>query len=84
MKLLQLLCFTVLLSLVSCKTRTASVIETIQIPDLLMRPHVIGPEEEMGFVLETYNELTNQIKARRMETILSAISTALSYMPSST
>jgi tetratricopeptide (TPR) repeat protein len=64
MKVLQLLFISALVSLVSCKTRSVSITETIQIPDLLMRPHVIGPEEEMGFVLDTYRKLTDNIKTR--------------------
>jgi len=48
---------------VCCKTRTTSTTEAFKFPELIIRPHVIGPEEEMGFVLEAYNKLTNKIAA---------------------
>lgn len=67
MNILQSIFIIVVATLASCQTRNSTTQESnqesTQIPQLLMRPQVIGPEEEMGYTLDTYNNLTGKIKA---------------------
>src|SRR5688572_33275079 len=55
--------FTILLALavLSCQPRMATTTNESDIPKLLNRPHVIGPEEEMGYVMDAYEKLTQKL-----------------------
>ena len=46
-----------------CQTRNVSSVEGSEIPKLLIRNQVIGPEEEMGYIIDTYNKLAEKIKS---------------------
>src|SRR5687767_2443490 len=62
MKILLIISVALLMTVISCQTRNVSSIEELQIPEFLMRPNLIGPDEEMGYMLDTYNKLINKIK----------------------
>ena len=67
MKILQILSVMAFATcmMMSCNTaqkqNTTSQDDTL--PELLMRPQVIGPEEEMGYILDSYNSLVAKIKS---------------------
>lgn len=64
MKILQILSVAALLIfLLSCQATNKTVQQEQQIPELLMRPHLIGPEEEMGYIKDTYQSLVTRINA---------------------
>jgi len=63
MNILQSIFIIVVVSLASCQTRNSTMQESNAVPELLMRAQVIGPEEEMGYTLDMYNNLTGKIKA---------------------
>lgn len=44
-----------------CQTRKASTVQEFTVPEILIRPQVIGPQEEMGYVLDNYNRLVKKI-----------------------
>jgi tetratricopeptide (TPR) repeat protein len=45
--------------IMSCQSKNS----TQDVPKLLMRSHVIGPEDEMGHTLDAYNKITAKIKS---------------------
>lgn len=49
------LCFT------NCKTKSENNQANNNLPELLMRPSTIGPENEMGYMLDQYNSLATKI-----------------------
>lgn len=51
------------LMFISCKNQIATTSDKSTLPELLNRPHMIGPEEEMGYIQDTYTSLVNKIKA---------------------
>ena len=64
MKMLQILSvisFIIVFS--SCQQTNSSTQQQDGIPKLLNRSHVIGPEEEMGHMLDMYNKLALKIKS---------------------
>jgi len=64
MKMLQILSvvsFIIVFS--SCQQTNSSTQNKDEIPKLLNRSHVIGPEEEMGHMLDMYNKLALKIKS---------------------
>src|SRR5688500_16679073 len=64
MKILQSLnLILVVYIFVGCQTRNVSFNDDATVPQLLARPQVIGPEEEMGYILDTYNRLSEEIKS---------------------
>lgn len=64
MKILQILFIPlVAILMLSCQTRKVSTTEEFTVPALLMRSQVIGPEDEMGYTLDTYNKLADKIKS---------------------
>ena len=48
--------------LFSCQSTSTNTAEVKEIPALLNRAHLIGPEAEMGFMLDQYTKLTDKIK----------------------
>src|SRR5688572_14987295 len=47
----------------SCQNRIASTSNKLVIPELINRPHVIGPEDEIGYINDMYTGLVQKIKA---------------------
>jgi tetratricopeptide (TPR) repeat protein len=45
-----------------CQSAQNNTAETNSLPELLMRPQIIGPENEMGYMIDQYASLTNKIK----------------------
>ena len=62
MKILQFITAIMITFLFACQTRNMSTTDAIKIPKLLIREQVIGPEQEMAFVLDLYEDLAGKIK----------------------
>jgi tetratricopeptide (TPR) repeat protein len=64
MKTIQTLYISILLSFsIACQNAERSQPNSSEIPELLLRDNVIGPEEEMGYMMDQYNTLAEKIKA---------------------
>ena len=48
--------------LISCQSKKET-ISGVTIPELINRPHLIGPEEEMGHMLDLYTSAVAKIKS---------------------
>ncbi len=58
--------FSIFITLVfffGCQSTSTNTADAKAIPALLNRAHLIGPEEEMGFMLDQYTKLTEKIKS---------------------
>ena len=65
MNILQSIFMIVFVILAGCQNRIPTTQESNAIPELLMRAQVIGPEEEMGYTFDMYNNLASKIKANQ-------------------
>jgi tetratricopeptide (TPR) repeat protein len=64
MKILSILFMcALLLTGMACKQQKETSATGIVIPELRNRPHVIGPEDEMGAMMDMYNKLAANVKA---------------------
>lgn len=52
----------------NCKSTTNKTTSTQTWPELLMRPQIIGPENEMAYMLDQYTALTNKLNANPNDT----------------
>jgi len=63
MKTISLFSILIAITLVmACHPASNTTMTTDSLPKLLNRSHLIGPEEEMGFMLDQYNKLVAKIK----------------------
>jgi len=45
-----------------CQPAKNKTVDADKLPELLMRPQIIGPENEMGYMLDQYNALANKLQ----------------------
>ncbi len=45
-----------------CQSEKNKSVDSNTLPELLMRPQIIGPENEMGYMMDQYNALANKLK----------------------
>lgn len=63
MKTIQIFYFSILFAFsIACQHPGKSGAQSDEIPALLLRNNVIGPDEEMGYMMDQYNRLAEQIK----------------------
>jgi tetratricopeptide (TPR) repeat protein len=55
--------FISLMFFLSCQSQSGNTTDAKTIPELLNRPQLIGPEEEMGFMMDQYAKLAGKIQS---------------------
>ncbi|MDZ4747954.1 MAG: tetratricopeptide repeat protein [Saprospiraceae bacterium] len=48
--------------IIGCQSEKNKTADTTKLPELLMRPQIIGPVNEMGYMLDQYNALANKLQ----------------------